>query len=79
MHREEAKKAYNEDPQENCIGLIDKIFDDFESRTCDNCTYYMVDESKCGLLCNMQPSDHYVGENLMSVSPDFGCVRWQPK
>jgi len=30
MTREEAKEAHNEDPQEDCIGLINIIYDDFE-------------------------------------------------
>jgi len=30
MTREEAKEIYDEDPQEDCIGLINIIYDDFE-------------------------------------------------
>ena len=52
MTREEAIKEHREIDKNNkwfnydlqLLGLIDKIFDDFESRTCENCIHWNVSE-----------------------------------
>lgn len=39
MKREIAKKCLNDEFTNN-DKIVDRIFDDFESRTCENCKYY---------------------------------------
>jgi len=35
MTREKAKKIYDEDPQEDCMGLIDAIYNEFKNEIDD--------------------------------------------
>lgn len=56
--------------------VIDKIFDDFESRKCENCKYgkpILNNRISCenGLL-----SFSYVA---LTLDKDFGCNKWKSK
>jgi hypothetical protein len=53
--------------------IVDKIFDDFESRTCENCNNYI--DRYCGVVCyfvNSKPEK-------TRVLKDFCCNQWEAK
>ena len=62
-----AKYEYDED-------IIDRIYNDFESRTCENCIYLGTDKYASGLLdCNLLTIiDFY-------KLKDFGCNKFERK
>jgi len=70
MTREEAKEAYNEDPQEDCMGLIDTVYDDFKSRICENCKYNTGKHKESAYCTN---EDSYACYNEYYLEPSFGC------
>ena len=51
---------------ENTLRVIDMIFDDFESRTCENCKYFLS-------------SYQYVCETEWTDKSEFSCAKWEPK
>lgn len=75
------KEAFNNRPMLQSIteaNLIDKfiskIYDDFESRTCENCKYWRYsDENVYFEDCNFGLIGHSYNPN------SFGCNRWEPK
>jgi hypothetical protein len=75
MTREKALKEVNHvEGRWDTKVLIDKIFDDFESRTCKNCKHIKGIKPKLGqTFCDIHKEDL---ENNMGVSLDFGCNRW---
>jgi hypothetical protein len=67
MTREEAKNRYNGMPI--VFQVIDKIYDELESRICENCKEFSVNTSgfsECNIL-------------NVTISKDFGCNKWQQK
>ena len=50
-------------------GLIDKIFDDIEKQTCENCKWYEHD-------CCMNKESISYGYQTYD---DYGCNRWEEK
>ena len=59
--------------------VVNKIYDDFESRTCDNCKWFDIDES-------IDPNNHFgwcnnkescCVSNICTLS--FGCNEWESK
>jgi len=77
MTREEAKDLFRIDIDsygkvKSPISKVDKIYDDFESRTCENCKYNLN-----GIECNCNES---VVEWLdTDTFPDFGCNKFERK
>ena len=70
MTREQAKEriphlgCYNGD----VFRVIEAIYDDFESRTCENCKWYI--NRGCGKII----------ENCIFPLPyNFGCNKWEKK
>ncbi|RKX82190.1 MAG: hypothetical protein DRP57_10380 [Spirochaetes bacterium] len=59
--------------QEGALELIHDIYDDFESRTCFNCTYY--DEGYCRTISHQS----FIDTVSLRVSASFGCNKWQQK
>lgn len=57
--------------KEMFVEVIDKIYDDFESRTCINCNYYVDYPNVC---CN---SDSLLCSEF--VDKDFGCNKFERK
>ena len=57
---EEAKDAFE-------MVIIDKIYDDFESRTCENCKYDNYANSRCDLKS-------YIPEFYLE---NFGCTNFK--
>ena len=64
----------NENDFNNIRKLINKIYDDFESRVCKNCKYFV--ECNDGYhYCN---NINNTGLNGI-ITPDFGCNRFEKK
>lgn len=82
MTREEAFKEHREIDKNNkwfnydlqLLGLIEKIYDDFESRTCENCHYYT------GKVCYYHEGwNDEVGVVHPSMDKDDGCLKFERK
>ena len=66
--------------------LINTLYDDFESRTCDNCKYYSKEKEYLG-LCNAIPEDgeilttddRIIADALFYPTKDFGCNKFSYK
>jgi hypothetical protein len=52
--------------------FIDKIFNDFESRTCKNCKYFKDD-----MYCYLMFADF--NNKKYFLPKDFGCNKWESK
>jgi len=69
--REEAKEEYLTLSPSERLNVIDKIYDDFESRTCDNCAYNLENSHGFSRGCTqieIEPRDMIDG---------FGCNRFE--
>ena len=55
--------------------IIDKIYDDFESRTCESCKYFM--DKKIAYLCLFGDTRQHmwIEENIFNS----GCNKWEKK
>jgi len=66
-------KIENMTTDEKMIDLIDKIYDDFDKQTCDNCEF------------TWPVGDSYICDNVQAatfrkqVKPTFGCNKFEPK
>ena len=82
MNREE---AYNIDILTstgfNSKILVDKIYDDLESRTCENCKHSSIAEDTWSGKVVSMFCDLGIGEwetcDVMMTSPSFGCNKWE--
>ena len=77
MKREDYKEQY-ELSRTNVDPLIDKIYDDVESRTCESCKYFIKDkfnndENTCIKGCG----NIAIGCDVVYCSSDFGCNNWE--
>ena len=79
MTREESHKkclsrdchcVNGKDRDRNYHVAIDAIFNDFESRTCENCYYHIVNCSETIIWCGLDEVD-------MRVTEDFGCNKFK--
>ena len=73
MTREEAiERAYNNETEH----LIDTIYDDFESRTCESCRF-----CEDGSHCELADNAYMLGERLFkaTVNEKMSCVLWEKK
>ncbi len=53
------------------------IYDDFESRTCENCKFYFIHmQYGQGMQCKNHDSDMH---QVKITSKDFGCNKWETK
>lgn len=79
MDRTEARLKLNLILNENKspYKLIDDIFDDFESRTCQNCKYFNV--SECSIILPFESIDGLGTLGTMEVDSDFSCSRFERK
>ena len=62
--------------------VIDKIYDDFESRTCGSCKYSIYHKEQDILECsrNSQWCWSCNAEiSMVEVVNDFGCNKWESK
>lgn len=56
------------------------MYDDFESRVCENCIHYKTKENYRNKICVMiddNMSEHYMGYFMPPVN--FGCNRFEKK
>lgn len=73
MNREEAKRfGWFISCRSEIYEHINKIYDDFESRTCENCIYYNDMNESSGLCENMALPE-------LGVDKDFGCNKFSRK
>lgn len=81
MTRDTAKEEWSKIIESGIINfneknLIDKIYDDFENRSCENCKFkYVVDSMCTECRCNESPID-YIDFDCF---PFFSCSEWEPK
>lgn len=83
LTREKAKELFSKCQSDF---IIDKIYDSFENRTCENCKY--IDDEYFDLFC-INPNvinqhDHLFGDGQsmydnFKVSANFGCNKWESK
>lgn len=77
MNRDEAlDKIINGSTRENVqVKLINKIYNDFESRTCEGCSYFRgcsIDECTCDNELSM-------GYTYTDLTKFDGCNKWEKK
>ena len=72
------------------VELVNEIYDDFESRTCQNCKHYyqpytyeysFSDPYACRELSSRTQITPYskLEENIFYPDKDFGCNKWEQK
>jgi len=72
--RDEYKKRYTLATfKDYAESLIDSIYDDFKSRTCENCKYYVSVNESSGMCINIDLT--YID----AVDCDFSCNKWESK
>ncbi len=86
MTREEAKNIVTEIANKNktivwlldtdIFKIIDMIYDDFESRTCENCKYFKKETDDFG-FCEYTSKKETNSKNIFVVYKDFGCDRFK--
>ena len=83
MEREEAKQDLYYGIQFDTLKIdkfIDKIYDDFESRTCGNCKYNQKYDNSCNnSFVNNILSTSYIGTASLKCVSDFGCNKFKRK
>ena len=84
MTREETKSFYSElcsefDAVKSTVySVVDKIYDDFESRTCKNCKHFQVyDDSKMLGECINKESIAFT--SCEAIYGDDGCNKFERK
>lgn len=80
MTREEAKELYT--PKSTYpmkMSFIDKIYDDFEARTCESCKYGNNIDGKDILLCGNAVCLDLTTYGQYVVTKNFGCNTWRAK
>ncbi len=60
---------------EKIAKLINKIYDDFESRTCENCKYFIDERNTRLQFCNARTEGGIIGWN--GYGKDFGCNKFE--
>lgn len=63
------------------LGLMtSKIYDDFESRTCESCKFYNYDRIDAIALCENEDNlQEYLHDSKMQITSDFGCNKHEKK
>ena len=80
-HKDATSNHYNDIKK-----AVDKIYDDFEIRTCENCKYGYLEEEHL-ILCNASfyddkiydSDDDLLNNPLFYPNKDFGCNKWEAK
>ena len=79
MTREDTVRNIIEDWQENGITLsemLNKVYDEFESRTCDNCKYSIELEFGTHKGVEFCHNDNSICQDLI-VTQDDGCNKFE--
>ena len=85
MTREEAKKSfYCLEAGTDGISLVDEIYDEFESRTCESCINYDDGRRKEVFFSFKPRCKESIGAGLGTIEDgwlpkDFCCNRYEPK
>jgi hypothetical protein len=74
MTREEMKKAIFRSQDD----LVDYIFDNFESRTCESCKYHIV-TNECEVLFTECSDEYDTFDVNLHTGKDFMCNKWEKK
>ena len=80
MTREEAKYLFNKFEKESTDEVIDKLFDDIESRTCQNCEEFKISKGFNGTEFTCYKG--YGNTNMYGyifTERDFGCNEFKRK
>ena len=65
-----------EEMQESIFYLLKKVYNDFESRTCENCKHkYVVD----AMTVECRDNDSMLEYLDLDCFPDFGCNKFERK
>ena len=76
MTREEAKEEYLTLSPSERLNVIDDIYDDLESRTCDNCKFHQnYNEESSGNIDST--NDKYCNMIGINTPSYFGCNRFE--
>lgn len=76
MTREEAKKLFHKD-NSKAYDVINEIYDDFESRTCESCKFFkIIAHNPMGI--SAQPVPTCIMTNRVKYSNGF-CDEWESK
>ena len=80
MTRKEAKSRLNLllNEGKNPYELVDAIYDEFDSRTCENCKYSNITLISDVMLCDKKVSATH-GTWKSEINKDFGCNQWEKK
>lgn len=84
MKREEAKHLlqwnidYNESIEYN-ESIIDEVFDDFESRVCENCKYFIWNDRYVTDYGTCEKGIGITFRGDCEVNKDFGCNKFISK
>ena len=70
MEREKAKEYLKYIPHFDGDKFIDEIYNDIESRTCENCRWYQIMDSTNLKICKLY--------DIHGIK-DFGCNKWVVK
>ena len=60
-------------------GVINQIYDEFESRTCDNCRYRQTNNANDMYWCINQYGANKYRNMDIRVDLDFGCNKFERK
>ena len=74
MTRKEAYKLREQGFSNEHNMLIDAIYDDFESRTCENCKHFIDEKGTKLQFCNARTAGGIIGWN--GYGKDFGCNKF---
>ena len=79
MTREEAlaEVPFQTGTIEGTEGLIHDIYNDFESRTCESCKWYIEEYTKRDNHCGKDGMWDLV--EMLRCTKDFGCNKWRAK
>lgn len=78
MTREEAKNLYSHFDKFNRDAIVDRIYDDIESRVCENCEYIEYGTFDDMIYCSIDCSSNKYRKEK-SVTRDFGCNLFKRK
>ena len=77
MTREDAKGHLEWIPHFDEEKFVNEIYDDFESRTCENCNYFIDEKGTKFQFCNASTEGGIIGWN--GYGKDFGCNKFERK
>jgi hypothetical protein len=77
MTRERLEQIVRDESWEARVKAVHKAYDDFESRTCDNCKYLVSDDYE--LYCSKDITTFGDDMNWIDSIDTFGCNKFERK